>query len=76
MGDEPWPHNPAWTVPQDTRGVVRLWAACRGGMGGYSSWPDDGGVSDQAAWLVDAFAVLTSASAAWDEAERKRRRDG
>jgi len=34
----------------------------------------EGGVADQAAWVVDAFGVLTGASARWDEAERKRGR--
>jgi hypothetical protein len=53
---------------------VRLWAACRGGMGGYTTWPDSGGLTDQAAWIVDAFAVLTNTAAAWDDAERRKRR--
>jgi hypothetical protein len=27
-------------------------------MGGIGCWPDAGGVSDQAVWIVDAFALL------------------
>ena len=36
---------------------------CEGGMGGYSAWPDAGGVNDQAAWMIDAFSILTTADA-------------
>lgn len=32
-------------------------------MGGFACWPDPGGVNDQAAWLLDAFAILNSAEA-------------
>jgi hypothetical protein len=46
--------------------------ACRSGMGGISCWPDAGGVSDQAAWIFDAFAVLGAAAAEED----KRRQEG
>lgn len=42
---------------------VRLWGACRGGMGGYTSWPDSGGVGQQSAWVIDGFAMLTNAEA-------------
>jgi hypothetical protein len=58
-------------VPEPWHSFVRLWAACRGGMGGISQWPDTGGVVDQAAWVVDAFAVLGGIEAAID-AERRR----
>lgn len=40
--------------------LVRLWALCRGGMGGYAAWPDAGGINDQAAWTVQAFGVLAA----------------
>jgi hypothetical protein len=50
---------------------VRLWAACRSGMGGIAQWPDTGGVGDQAAWVVDAFAVLGSIEAAIDAEQRR-----
>lgn len=42
--------------------LVRLWHMCRGEMG-YTAWPDPGGVNDQAAWTLDAFAILTDADA-------------
>jgi hypothetical protein len=32
-------------------------------MGGIAHWPDAGGVNEQAAWVVDGFAVLASAEA-------------
>ena len=37
---------------------VRLWTLCQGGMGGIATWPDDGGLNHQPAWLVDAFHYL------------------
>jgi hypothetical protein len=33
-------------------------------MGGIAHWPDTGGVGDQAAWVVDAFAALGGIDAA------------
>ena len=75
VGEEAWSENPAWVVPQEVRHVVRLWSACRAGMGGYAHWPDAGGVVDQAAWVVDAFGVLTSMAAPREDEMRKRRTD-
>lgn len=43
-------------------------------MGGYASWPDAGGLNDQSAWLMDAFAVLAAAQSEWEETERRRQR--
>ena len=40
-------------------------------MGGIAHWPDTGGVGDQAAWVVDAFAVLSGIDAALDAAQRR-----
>jgi len=42
-------------------------------MGGIANWPDAGGVADQAAWVVDAFAILGGIDAELDEDERRRR---
>jgi hypothetical protein len=53
--------------------VVRLWAACRDPEGGIAHWPDTGGVGDQAAWLVEGFALLSSLTAQWDAADRMAR---
>ncbi len=40
-------------------------------MGGIAHWPDTGGVGDQAAWMVDAFAALGSMDAALDAEQRR-----
>jgi hypothetical protein len=42
-------------------------------MGGYSTWPELGGVLDQSAWTIDAFGLLSATAAEWDEVERKRK---
>jgi len=41
--------------------VVRLWSLCRSPMGGVAHLPDGGGVADQSAWLMDAFAIMSAA---------------
>jgi hypothetical protein len=58
-------------IAEPWHAFVRLWAACRGGMGGIAHWPDPGGVGHQAAWVMDAFAALGGIDAALDE-ERRR----
>jgi len=58
-------------VPEPWHSFVRLWAACRSGMGGIAQWPDAGGVVDQVAWVVDAFAVLGGIEAAIDAEQRR-----
>ena len=55
---------PAWFA------LVQLWCACRAGMGGIAHWPDPGGVADQAAWVVDAFARLAALDAELDNEDR------
>jgi hypothetical protein len=52
---------------------VRLWLACHAGMGGTAHWPDAGGVSDQSAWIVDAFGILAGLNSKLDEDDRRRR---
>lgn len=52
--------------------MIRLLRLCRGGMG-YALLPDAGGVNDQAAWLLDAFAQLGAMEA---EADRQAREAG
>ncbi len=42
-------------------------------MGGLAHWPDQGGVGDQAAWIVDAFAMLASFDATMDSDQRRQR---
>ena len=41
-------------------------------MCGLAHWPDPGGVGDQAAWIVDAFAMLAAIDAQIDEVSRQR----
>jgi hypothetical protein len=42
-------------------------------MGGIGCWPDAGGVADQAAWVVDAFAMLGGLDARMDDEQRRLR---
>ena len=58
-------------VPPPWHDFVRLWASCRAGMGGIGCWPDAGGVTDQAAWVVDAFALLGELDARIDDEQRR-----
>ena len=73
VGGTTWAENPRITMDGGWATFVRLWAACRAGMGGIAPWPDAGGVADQAAWVVDAFAVLGAIDAELNEDERRRR---
>ena len=70
VGGEAWAENPRLVITEPWHGFVRLWAACRGGMGGIAHWPDAGGVNNQAAWVVDGFAVLAGAEVVM-EGERR-----
>jgi hypothetical protein len=73
VGGEPWEgDNPRLAIPRPWHDFVRLWATCRG-ESGVAHWPDQGGVGDQAAWIVDAFATLAGLDARWREDERKAR---
>lgn len=38
--------------------LVSLWARCRGSDMAPPLMPESGGVGEQAAWLMDAFAML------------------
>lgn len=49
--------------------VVQLWAQCRGEMG-MAQLPDPGGINDQAAWVMDAFATCGAAEAELQKQER------
>ena len=68
---EPVAANPRLTIPQSWHDFIRLWGACRSGMGGMAHWPDPGGVGDQAAWIVDAFAILATIDARFDDVVRR-----
>ncbi len=62
--------NPRDAVPEDIWPVVQMWHMCRG-ESGYAHLPDAGGVGDQPAWTLDAFAVLAAADAELRKAEPK-----
>lgn len=70
MGGRPWPENPRLSVPDEWHELVRLWLRCRADMGGYAQLPDAGGMNDQSAWLMDAFADIGGAWAQQDKQER------
>lgn len=70
MLGEAWGQNPKAVTPPEWFEVIRLWRICRGGMG-YGLMPDAGGVNDQSAWLLDAFAALGAMEARADEEARK-----
>jgi hypothetical protein len=73
VAGEPWPgDNPRLTIGPEWHEFVRLWSACRG-EAGTAHWPDAGGVVDQAAWVVDAFATLNAIYAAMVESEARLR---
>ncbi len=73
MGGEARRDNPRLATPTEWFAFVQLWSACRAGMGGIAHWPDAGGVADQAAWIVDAFARLAALDAEFDREERALR---
>lgn len=41
--------------------MIELYIRCRNPQGGYAVLPDAGGLNDQCAILMDAFAVLDAA---------------
>lgn len=68
---EPWEgDNPRLAIAEPWHDFVALWGACRG-EAGMAHWPDAGGVGDQAAWVVESFAILSGLSARWDADARK-----
>ncbi len=63
--------NPARTLHPDWFEVLSLWRICNAGQG-YTTLPDSGAVNDQSAWLMDAFAKLSSMEARHREQERAK----
>ena len=56
-----YPTNPKFRVPAGYFETIRIWRMCQGGMGYTGTWPDPGGIYDQAAIMLDAFSVLGAA---------------
>ena len=65
-----WRGNPGKAVPPAALHAVRLFYRNKGGMA-PGPLPDAGGVNDQAAWLLSAFALLAEAEEAWEAAKPK-----
>jgi hypothetical protein len=68
VGERVFAINPIYAIPAAIFHIVSLWNRCQSGMGGLAQLPDAGGLNNQAAWLVEAFAILDRAA---DE-QRKR----
>lgn len=54
----------------DDHEMVRLWIFA-GGLEGPRALPQEGGLLDQAAVMMDAFAVCRSTASRWLEEKRK-----
>lgn len=61
VGGRPWRRNPRHAIPAGIFHIVRLWARCRGGMGGAGHLPEPGGINQQPAWLLAAFRICDDA---------------
>ncbi len=51
--------------------MVRLWRLFRAGLGGAGYLPDPGGVFDQPAAMLEAFAIMSSAEAELDDQAKR-----
>lgn len=60
-------------MPAPFHDFIRLWSACRAGMGGIAHWPDPGGVADQAAWVFEAFGMLAGFEAEFEKHDKEQR---
>lgn len=75
MRGEPWKgDNPRLVLDPAWLDFVHLWHVCRD-EAGIRHWPEEGGIGAQAAWLVEAFAILTSLDAQWRAEDVKNGRD-
>ncbi len=61
--------NPRSLVDEGLLETARIYLHCRDGWGGLAHLPDSGGMLDQAAIMMDAFAELASA---FGEKSRKK----
>ena len=72
VGERPWRLNPRHSIPAAAFHIVRLWLRTRGGMGGVGPLPEPGGINQQPAWLMGAFAILSSKQAEIEDAASRR----
>lgn len=66
-----WRFNPRHVFTTGDQEMVRLWAMA-GGLDGLRMLPEAGGLLDQAAIMVDAFAIMSSAAGDWRELKKGR----
>jgi hypothetical protein len=55
--------------------MLTLWGLCRSPEGGYLRMPDEGGVNDQAAFVMSAFNALDHVMSDYQD-WKKSARDG
>lgn len=68
----PYRSNPRDSIPVWAFEVAQLWHQCRGEFG-LLHLPDAGGMGDQPAWTMDAFAICAAADAELRKAEQPDR---
>jgi hypothetical protein len=65
-----WWRNPRLLLPRAWMLALALWRQSQGGMA--RGWlPEPGGVHDQPAWLMEAFAILSAEEARLDRQEKR-----
>lgn len=62
--DDEWNFDPRLGVRAEDLALVQLWFTC-GGRDGLKLLPQTGGVLDQAALVMDAFAIVATAASAY-----------
>lgn len=72
--DECFPRNPRLLLTALDRELVSLWLSCRSGMGGYAQLPDDGGILQQANFVLEVFEACAAQHALMLQLERDERR--
>jgi hypothetical protein len=63
--------NPVLRLTSEDWAMARLWGQYRGGgLGGVGHLPEAGGTGDQAAIMLDAFALMSEAVRPFEEKDR------
>lgn len=58
--------NPRRLLQRADHDMVRVWLHCRpGGLGGARLLPDQGGVNDQVAIMMDALSIMDDEAHRW-----------